>query len=98
MPRRPRKARTIRKEEMVHRLNELLEMEHRLNVWQFLHIRKYELEEMVSKIEDLYCAANGHRGEGRAASMYSMPSRRYTEQQRLGPASAGRSRYQRGPR
>ena len=43
----------MRKEEMVNRLNELLEMKHRLSVWQFLQVRKYELQEMVARIEEL---------------------------------------------
>ena len=49
----------MKKEYLVNRINELLEMEHRLSHWQFLQVRKYELQEMVSKIEELYSRANG---------------------------------------
>ena len=49
----------MRKEEMVSRINDLLELEHRLSVWQFLSIRKYELEEIALRIEALYQLAHG---------------------------------------
>ncbi len=51
----------MRKDEMVARINDLLEMNHRLSVWQFLQIRRYELREMVSKIEELYYRASESR-------------------------------------
>jgi hypothetical protein len=53
-------ASSTRKEEMVNRINDMLAMEHRLSVWQFLSIRKYELEEMALRIEALYQLAHGH--------------------------------------
>lgn len=57
--------RGMRKEELVNRLNDVLEMDHRLSVWQFQQVRKYELEEMVMKVERLYALAHGQPYEPR---------------------------------
>jgi hypothetical protein len=44
----------VRKQELVEQLNTLLGMENPISVWQCLQIRKYELQEMVDKVHDLY--------------------------------------------
>ena len=46
------------KEAMVNRLNELLAMERPLTVWQFLQVRKWELQEMVARVEELHSRGN----------------------------------------
>ena len=65
--RTPYEGDNVRKEETVNRINDLLELEHRLNVWQFLSIRKYELEEIALRIEALYQLAHGHPYEEQTA-------------------------------
>ncbi|MBI3413014.1 MAG: hypothetical protein HY051_02970 [Candidatus Aenigmarchaeota archaeon] len=50
----------MRKEDLVNELNDLLEMEHPISVWQCLQIRKYELEEIVSKVRLLHDSSRGY--------------------------------------
>lgn len=41
------------KEQLINRLNEALQLQNRLSHWQFLQIRKRELEELVQRVEQL---------------------------------------------
>lgn len=47
----------MRKRDLVEQLNSLLNLENKITYWQCLQIRKYELQEMVDRVHDLYRAA-----------------------------------------
>lgn len=57
---------------MVNRLNEELGLTHRLSVWQFEKVRRYELVELLDRIGELYQLAHGHSYENPASHVYQL--------------------------